>query len=147
MAKKKNSGASATAAGSSKPRELASGEGSSKGIKVSESQLTRSEATDAGSGQLVVRDQNQPAAAKNLERPTVEKKKDEESEPDEEDGHSGSDDDVPLPAVAVAMTMSEINTHRDRVVAEAKKYYTKKIGSKVIGVDQLLIVSVAGDPL
>ncbi|KAL3637658.1 hypothetical protein CASFOL_018529 [Castilleja foliolosa] len=97
--KKKNSGASATATGSSKPRELASGEGSSKGIKVSESQLTRSEATGAGSGQLVVRDQNQPASAKNLKRPTVEKKKDEESEPDEEDEDSGSDDDVPLPAL------------------------------------------------
>ncbi|KAL3638093.1 hypothetical protein CASFOL_017963 [Castilleja foliolosa] len=76
MAKKKNSGASATATGTSKPRGLASGESSSKGIKVSESQLTRIEATDAGSSQL-----------------------DEESEPDEEDEHSGSDDDVPLPAL------------------------------------------------
>ncbi|KAL3644388.1 hypothetical protein CASFOL_012320 [Castilleja foliolosa] len=46
-----------------------------------------------------------------------------------------------------ALLGSEINTHRDRVVAEAKKYYTKKIGCKVIGVDQLLIVSAAGDPL
>ncbi|KAL3655911.1 hypothetical protein CASFOL_000307 [Castilleja foliolosa] len=100
MAKKKNSGASATATGSSKPRGLASGEGSSEGIKVSESQLNWREAMDAGSSQLVVRDQNQPASANNLKRPTVGKKKDEESEPDEEDEDSGSDDeDVPLPAL------------------------------------------------
>ncbi|KAL3626839.1 hypothetical protein CASFOL_029318 [Castilleja foliolosa] len=46
-----------------------------------------------------------------------------------------------------ALLGSEINTHRDRVVAEAKKYYTKKIGCKAIGVDQLLIVNAAGDPL
>ncbi|KAL3653260.1 hypothetical protein CASFOL_002941 [Castilleja foliolosa] len=96
----KNPGAGAKAAGSSKTRGLASGEGSSEGIKVSESQLLRSETTDAGARQLVVRDPNKPALANKLKQPTVGKKKYEESEPDDEGGDSGSDDgDVPLPAL------------------------------------------------
>ncbi|KAL3618811.1 hypothetical protein CASFOL_037334 [Castilleja foliolosa] len=105
MAKKKNSGASATATGSSKPRGFASGEGSSKGIKVSKSQLNRREAMDAGSSHLVVH---------------------EESEPDEEDEESGSDDeDVPLPplksrngAYQLVKALRAMNERQQSVVTE-----------------------------
>ncbi|KAL3633257.1 hypothetical protein CASFOL_022784 [Castilleja foliolosa] len=98
MAKKKNFEASATASGSSKPQRLASGEGSSEGIKVSESHLNWSDATTACSSQLVVHDQ--PASATNLNRRNVEKQKDEETQPEEEEEDNGSDDEgVALPTL------------------------------------------------
>ncbi|KAL3622737.1 hypothetical protein CASFOL_033345 [Castilleja foliolosa] len=48
---------------------------------------------------------------------------------------------------AVAILGSEINLHRVRVLSEAKKYYAEKVGSEPNGVDQLLVVRAAGEPL
>ncbi|KAL3621671.1 hypothetical protein CASFOL_036583 [Castilleja foliolosa] len=48
---------------------------------------------------------------------------------------------------AAAILGSEMNLHRVRIVSEVKKYYAEKIGSDLIGVDQLLVVRAAGEAL
>ncbi|KAL3646700.1 hypothetical protein CASFOL_009244 [Castilleja foliolosa] len=98
--------------------------GSSKVIKVSESQLNRRDATAASSTQLVVRDQ--PASVTNLNRRNVEKQKDEETEPKEEEEDSGSDDEgVALPALKsrndayqLVKALRDMNYRKRSVVTE-----------------------------
>ncbi|KAL3648725.1 hypothetical protein CASFOL_005128 [Castilleja foliolosa] len=119
MARTKKPGEGAKAAGSSKNRGLASGEGSSEGIKVSESQLLRSETTDAGARQLA-------CLSYQIEATNCWKKKVEGSEPDDEGDDSGSDDgDVPLPALKsrngayqLVKALRSMNDRQRNVVSE-----------------------------